>query len=192
MNDIQLLAEWVQDLADDVRHEIEALSAEELAWQPDAQGNSIGVTVWHFSRWLDFLLVRGFLNQPPEAEQWHTRGWCEKNGYDPHGIGYQGWGALTGYTWDEVQAVPTLSVDDLLNYLDQTVLAMSDYILALSSEQLHQPIAGLGGGGPWYAPRFGGTIGTAYQWLKIVIKGGLRHLGEIQAFKAIQTRAKAV
>lgn len=192
MDDIELLAEWVQDLAHDVRHEIKSLSPEELAWQPDAQGNSIGVTVWHFSRWLDFLLVRGFLNQPPEAEQWHTNGWREKTGYDPRGIGYQGWGALTGYRWDEVQAVPTLSVDDLLDYLDQTALAMHDYILALSPEHLHQPIAGLGGGGPWYALRFGGTTGTVYQWLKIVIKGSLRHLGEIQAFKAIQTRAKAV
>ena len=190
MNDVELLAEWVQDLAHEVRNEIATLSLEELTWQPDARGNSIGVTVWHFSRWLDFLLVRGFLNQPAEAEQWHTRGWREKTGYDPRGIGYEGWGALTGYTWDEVEAIPTLLANDLLTYLDQSAAAMHDFILTLSTERLHQPIAGLGGGGPMYTPRFGGTTGTAYQWLKMVIKGSQRHLGEIQAFKAMQARAR--
>jgi Protein of unknown function (DUF664) len=48
-----VLASWLADLVATVREHVGDLSAEELAFQPDPQGNSIGVTVWHFSRWLE-------------------------------------------------------------------------------------------------------------------------------------------
>ena len=137
MNDIELLAEWVEDFAHDVRSEIEDLSPEDLAWQTDPQANSIGVTVWHVSRWLDLLTVRALQNRSPEEEQWHTEGWAAKTGYDPRGIGYRGLGAITGYTWEEVQAIPPLSADE---------------------------------------------------WVKLILKGCLWHLGEIQALKVMKAR----
>jgi hypothetical protein len=57
MNDVELIADLVAYLAQSVRDEIERLSQAELMWQPDAEGNSIAITVWHFSRWLDLLTV---------------------------------------------------------------------------------------------------------------------------------------
>ena len=45
-----VLAAWLGDLVAMVHEHIAGLTAEELAFQPDPQGNSIGVTMWHFSR----------------------------------------------------------------------------------------------------------------------------------------------
>src|SRR5262245_47420141 len=114
MQDIELFVEWLGDYARDMRREIEGLTPEALAWQPDSQGNSIGVTVWHSSRWLDLVNVRALQNRPQAEEQWFTRGWAEETGYDPRGVGSQGFGAVTGYTWAEVEAIPALPASALL------------------------------------------------------------------------------
>jgi hypothetical protein len=179
MKNVELIADLVAYLARSVRQEVAGMSEEELTWQPDAEGNSIAITVWHFSRWLDLLTVRAFENRPPEEEQWQTRGWAKKTGYDPRGIGYQGFGALTGYTQEEVAAVPVLSADELLTYLDQVCEALQQHLLLLPEEALYQPAMGLGG------------RRTPYQWIKSILLGSYGHLGEIEALKAMQGRAQA-
>src|SRR5260370_30284396 len=105
------------------------LSPTELAWRPDAQGNSIGVTVWHYSRWLDLLVVRFLQNRSAGEEQWHTQGWATRTGYDPRGIGFAGLGAITGYTQEEVAAIPQMSGEELLAYLDQACTVLRQYLL---------------------------------------------------------------
>ncbi len=177
MQDNELLAEWVNDLARDVRREIGRMSHTDLCWQPDSQANSIGITVWHIARTLDLLDVRVLHNRQPEDEQWFTRGWSEKTGYDPRGIGYRGFGAITGYTLDQMKCVPAMPVDDLLTYLDQVCSALASSLRAASSEALHQP-----------APLFKGER-TMYEWIKPILKGSLGHVGEIQTLKAMQQRA---
>ena len=42
-------------------------------------------------------------------QHWFRDGWMERAGYDPRGIGYGGFGLITGYTVAEMQAVPHLS-----------------------------------------------------------------------------------
>jgi hypothetical protein len=176
MTDRELLADLVRYLAVRVREEVESLSPEELAWQPDARGNGIGVTVWHFSRWLDVLAVRVLGGRSAAEEQWQTRGWAAKSGYDPRGIGYLGLGALTGYTWEEVLAIPALSANDLRAYLDQVTGALRDTLLSLPDGALHQP----------------GTDGdaarTAYDRVRAVLTGCFGHVGEIEALKALRAR----
>jgi hypothetical protein len=172
----EVLAEWLQDLARDVRQQVEGLSLEELTWQPDSEANSIGITVWHFSRWLDLLAVRALENKPQEEEQWFTRGWAEKTAYDPRGIGYAGLGALTGYTQAEVALVPKLPAGDLLAYLDQVCEALRRQMLAISEDALHQLVPGLGG------------KRTPYQWLKPILQGATGHLGEIECLNAMRAR----
>jgi len=174
MQDVELLFEWAGELATEMRNEIETLSKETLSWQPAPESNSIGVTVWHVCRWLDLLAVRAIQNRTQAEEQWFTRGWAEKTGYDPRGIGLNGFGAITGYTWAEVEAIPKLTADDLVTYLDQVVGALQGQLQSLSTETLHQPSPGLGG------------TRSIYDWLKAILKGWLRHLGEIQTLKAIK------
>jgi hypothetical protein len=180
MTDMELLAELIDDLARDLRPEIEPLTLEELAWQPGPQANSIGITLWHIARGLDLLTVRVLQNKPPEEEHWHTRGWRAKTGYDPRGIGYGGWGVITGYSWEEVQAVPALTAGELLEYLEQACGALSAQVRALTSEAARQRAPGL----------MGGKL-TYYRWVKEFYKGFQAHVGEIVAIKALMARAKA-
>jgi len=91
-----------------------------------------------------------------------------------------GLGAVTGYTWEEVQAIPSLSAEELLAYLDQACHALSQHLLTMSPEALHQSVPGLG------------DQRTAYEWVKPVLKGCLGHLGEIQALKAMKARKIAL
>ncbi len=176
MNDVELLVDWIHDLARSVREEVGPLSAAELVWQPDAEANNIGVTVWHVARWLDMITVQVFANRPPEEELWHTRGWLKKTGYDPRGIGYKGLGVVTGYTQAEVQAIPIMSADDLLSYFDQACTALCDYLRALPPDALHQAPA----------PESGRR--TVYQSLKPILQGCFGHAGEIEALKAMHAR----
>lgn len=177
MRDNELLAEWVGDVTRDVRRFVADLPKEALYWQADAEGNSIGVTVWHIARALDFLVVRALEDRPAEEEQWHTRGWHEVTGYDPRGLGKDGWGILTGYTQEQVKAVPHLPAQQLLAYLDQTCAACRDYLLALPEGAFEQP-----------APGFKSSR-TVYAWLKPFVKGCVMHVGEIQTLIAMQKRA---
>ena len=94
MQGTELYADLIAWLAEGMRGEVEKLSPQELDWQPDAEGNSIGVTVWHVARWLD-VVPRLFQEKPPEDELWLTQGWAERTGYNPQCIGYRGLGALT-------------------------------------------------------------------------------------------------
>ncbi len=177
MRDIELLADWVAKLAADLREEIADLDAEALAWRPDAEGNSIGVTVWHVARWLDVLAVQILQNRPATDEIWHTAGWAAQTGYDPQGIGYRGLGAITGYTQAEVAAIPTLSAPDLLAYLDAVCAALQEQLLALSPDALTEPTPGFGSKYP------------RYTWIKMLIPGCFGHVGEIAALKALRARA---
>ena len=178
MRDVELLADLFRYMAQGIRQVVAGLSREELTWQPDAQGNSIGVTVWHCSRWLDVLTVQLLEHQAASSEQWQTRGWAEKTGYDPRGIGYGGFGAITGYTQQEVAAIPFLDADEHLTYLDQVVEALCHRLLSLPEGALDQPLIAAG------------RKRSAYQWIRMLLMGFAGHVGEIEALKAMQTRAK--
>ena len=182
MTDVELLAEWIEDLRKDVRRVIEELPPEALDWQPDAEANSIGLTVWHVSRWLDLLAVRVFQNRAQSEEQWFTRGWAEKYQYDPSGLGLAGLGALTGYTLDQARAVPPIRGADLIVYLEQVVSTLAALLRALPEGSLHELAPGLQEIRPGR---------TRYDWVKPVLQGILGHLGEIVAIRAMYQRTSA-
>jgi len=173
MTDLELLLDWLNDLSQDLRGEIEPLTPEALYWQSHPEASSIGVTVWHVARWMDVLKVRAFQDGPAEEEVWHTRGWRERTGY-----GQRGFGAVTGYSATDVAAIPQLSANDLLAYLDQTHKALRDYLAALPPDALGQTTPGLGG------------KHTVYKLIKIEWQHFFGHLGEIQALKAMWERER--
>jgi hypothetical protein len=175
-----VLAAWLADLVAMVHEHIADLSADELAFQPDPQGNSIGVTVWHFSRWLD-VVGRAFAGEPSSGELWHTAGWAARTGYDPTGIGDQGLGVLTGYTWAEVTQVPRLSATELLDYLGQVIERLVQALDGMPTEVLHAPAPGLGGT----------RSRSRYSRLSAVLQGSFGHVGEIEALKAMRARRLA-
>lgn len=175
MQDVELYADLLVALSKWAHLEAEGLSTEELAWQPDAEGNNIAVTIWHFSRWLD-VTARFLQGTSPGEELWLTRGWAERTGYNPQGKGSRGLGVVTGYTLQEVTEIPLLSAQELLIYLDQVCETLILFLRALpSSEPLRRPI-------------FENDPLTKQQLLQEVFMGSCGHMGEIEALKAMMKR----
>lgn len=176
MRNVELLADLLADLARLIHRHVDPLDAAGLAWRPDALGNSIGITVWHVSRWIDILSVVVLQARSHDEELWHAKGWAAKTGYDPRGVGFNGFGAITGYTAEEMNAVPVLARDDLLAYFDQTVNALEDSLRMMSDDSLQEPAPG----------SHQGLL--AHYWIKAVLLGALGHAGEIEALAAMRSR----
>ena len=147
-----------------------------LYWSPDGAGNPIALVIWHMGRLLDVFLTQLVLGQPAESECWQRHGWAEKTGYDPRGIGRDGWGAINDYTPEEVAAIPRFSREDLLDYHGQVVEAVRDFVLGQSIEELLEDAVGFNG-------RF-----SKYQVIGMALMDNVRHLGEIYAIKALWER----
>ena len=147
-----------------------------LHWSPDGQANSIAVTIWHTTRIFDVFLTQHIQGKSAENEIWHTSGWAEAASYDPRGIGTNGWGAVTGYTLDEVAAIPKMNVAILLGYYEEVVEKLQDYLKNVTEEGLEMPSIGFQGQQP------------NYFWVRHPLFDLTRHVGEMMALKAMWAR----
>jgi DinB superfamily len=157
----EMLAEWIVDLRAVVERQLAATPEAALHWRPARETNSIGDTVWHIARWLD-LVGMWLMNGAPERQHWIADGWAERTGYDPRGIGTDGLGAISGYTFAEVEAIPSLRADQLLAYLG----AVCDDVV----------------------PRLRVADDAAARRYKRVVQGIFGHLGEIAALRTLFER----
>lgn len=112
----EVLAEWVGDLRRALERRLARTPDAALHWRPASEMNSIGDTVWHVARWLD-LVAMWLDNSAPERQHWIADGWAERTGYDPRGTGTDGLGAISGYSFADVEAIPRLRADQLVTYL---------------------------------------------------------------------------
>jgi len=169
-----VLAEWTRDLCEELTARCQLMSVDELHWQPHPDQNPNAVTVWHVTRWIDVLGSRLFTGRPAEADAWHQAGWRDATGYEPDGIGFLGLGTLTGYSPEEMRAVPLLDGASLIAYLGQatdrllTVIASMDNVTA--------------------RPKSGGQ--TPYQIIGSTLQGSFGHVGEIDALVALRARLR--
>ena len=177
MDERDTLDDLLAALADWTHREVASLSLAALTWQPDPLANGVGVTVWHYSRWLDVLATQVMAGHTATEELWQTEGWATRTGYDPRGIGYLGLGAITDYTPEEAAAVPVLAADGLLAYFDQALGALREGLAALPAEALHSPTPALGG------------KRSPYEWVKGIAIGCFGHCGEVAALNALRGRA---
>jgi hypothetical protein len=168
----EALVEWCRDLEEELVARLERMSDEDLRWSPHPDANNAGVTVWHVARWIDFLGTRAFTGSPAADDLWHREGWKDRTGYEPDGIGFLGVGALTGYTPEEMRAVPALSAVDLAAYLGQSIAALVDRIGELGEAVLEPGPLG-------YSP---------YQLISGTLQGSFGHVGEIDALVALRAR----
>ncbi|NUO58253.1 MAG: DinB family protein [Hamadaea sp.] len=176
---VDLFATWLDELAGAVRHRFQDLPDDAVAYRPDPGGNSVGVTLWHFTRWLDLLTHQAWRAEPVSGEVWHRNGWAARTGYDPTGLGFQGYGVVTGFTVEEVDAVPFLTSSQLLAYFSEVTDSLRAELRGLTTGQLHEPAPGLGG------------QRSRYSWLAPVLQGSFGHIGEIDALLAMRTRRMA-
>jgi DinB superfamily len=150
-----------------------------LYWQPDAEANSVGVTVWHYTRWFDLFGTVTLVDGDVGDQHWFRDGWFERIGYDPRGIGYGGYGMITGYTVAEMRAVPQLSAADLGTY---HATAMDSMLAALKREDvalLSRPM------------RVADDEDSRFEQVLGLILGANRHLGEIDTLLSLFSRRPA-
>jgi hypothetical protein len=182
MNHKDVLIDMLQHFAYVLHRTITNLPMDALQWQPDSEANNIAVTVWHVCRALDVLKVKIIENKPDQSQLWHHMGWASKTNYDPSGLGVGGFGNLSGYTLDQVKAVPVLSASELLEYFDQVYEALNDYLTNLKVEALEESPMG------W--PSMTGTPApeNVYVVILMFLMDNREHLGEIKAIKAMWSR----
>jgi hypothetical protein len=161
------LGRFLPEISDDCLH-----------WQPHPRANSIAVTTWHMGRLFDVFLTQLARGEPPENETWMRDGWAERCGYDPRGLGRDGWGSLNGYTLKQVVAIPRFTGQQLLGYYGQVLDAVRAYLQDTSIDDLLTP-----------APGFEGSF-SKYQIVQMALMDNTRHLGEIFALKEMWERGK--
>jgi hypothetical protein len=176
MNANDVLIDLLEDNRRRLHRAFAAISDDCVSWKPEPGANNILITVWHMARLFDVFLTRQVKGELAEQECWFQYGWAERTGYDPRGAGQNGWGMLTGYTPEEVAAIPQLSREQALGYLDQVYDLVREYLPGTPIEMLLAPGAG-----------FEGKY-SKYQCIQMALLDNVRHLGEIYAIQARRER----
>lgn len=158
---------------------LKRVPANVLYWQPHRESNSIGVTVWHYTRWWDLFGTVTLVDRPIDQQHWIRDGWLERTGYDPRGKPPDGYGLLTGYSVDEMLAVPQLSGDDLAAYHTASTDSAMRAIEKETADSLARELK-LGEGD---------TAGSRYLQILGLALGSHRHLGEIDALSSLHERS---
>ena len=172
MNANDVLIDLLEDNRRRLQRVFDSVNDECIYWKPDPESNSIAITVWHMARIFDVFLTQQAKGEPAQEEGWFRGGWLEQTGYDPRGIGQNGWGMLTGYTLTEASQIPQLTRKELIGYLDEVYDTVRDYLTNTPIESLLTPSAGFDG-------RY-----TRYQCIQMALLDNVRHLGEIYAIQA--------
>ncbi|MCP5094889.1 MAG: DinB family protein [Chloroflexi bacterium] len=151
--------------------ELDVTSDDCFYWWPEAGANNIAITLWHMGRIFDVFFTQQAIGKLAEEACWFQHGWAAQTGYDPRGIGQNGWGMLTGYTQEDVAAMPRFTRKQLLGYLADMYDIIKAYLAKTPMEILQTAAVGFNG-------RF-----TKYQCIQMALLDNVRHLGEIFAIR---------
>jgi len=176
MNANEVLIDLLEDNRRRLKRALAGMSEGCVFWKPEIGANNIAITIWHMARMFDVFLTQQALGMPAEEECWFRNGWAERTGYDPRGVGQNGWGMLTGYTQEAVAALPPLSRDQVLEYLNEVYDTVREYLEGTLEERLFTP--GVGFEGKY----------SKYQCIQMPLMDNARHLGEIYAIKSAWER----
>ena len=172
MNANGVVIDILEDNRRRLQRGLDTMSDECLFWNPEAGANNIIVTIWHMARILDVFFTLQAEGRKSEEECWFQHGWAQQTGYDPRGIGQNGWGMLTGYTQQDVAAMPHLSRDQALGYLNDVY------------DTIHEHLEKT----PWNILEMSGLCFeekySKYQCIQMALLDNIRHLGEIFAIQS--------
>jgi hypothetical protein len=157
---------------------LQRIPEDALYWQPHRESNSIGVTMWHYTRWWDLFGTVVLVDGTTESQHWFRDGWLDRTGYDPRGKPPDGLGLITGYSVEEMLAVPHLSAEDLASYHTASTNSALSAIAREDAPSL-QRILQVGEGD---------TGGSRYAQILGLALGSHRHLGEIDALASLYER----
>lgn len=114
--------EYLQEL----KHAVDGLSSAEIRWQPTPQSNHIAWLVWHMGRAEDWWINRHLRNT---TEVWVAEGWASRFAMDPESNG-------AGQSIEEVCAMPSIALADLLAYFDAVRAITLPYVAQATEADL--------------------------------------------------------
>jgi hypothetical protein len=168
------------DILDDnqrrLMRDLNDITPECLYWQVDEDANSIAVILWHMGRILDVFFHQLTLGLPAIQERWFKGGWASKTGYDPRGIGRDGWGSVNEYSREEVAVMPKFELGLLLEFIDDVYTTLRKFLKDSEMSELSEPAIGFNG-------KF-----TKYQVISMALMDNIRHVGEIRLIKSLWER----
>jgi GNAT superfamily N-acetyltransferase len=179
MNANETLIDMLEDNRRRVIRALNTMTDACLDWKPEIGANNILITLWHMGRILDVFLTRQARGLEAENECWFRLGWVEQTGYDPRGKGQNGWGMLTGYTKEDVAAMPSLARQQVMGYLNEVYDSVIEFLAQTPEKELFLPGAGFEG-------RY-----SQYQCIQMALLDNVRHLGEMFAIKSSWDRHNA-
>jgi len=172
----EVMVDYLDDNLRRLKRTLAGITDDCLHWQSDPESNSIATNLWHMGRILDVFFTRLALGLPSHEERWIAGGWAEKTGYDPRGLGRDGWGSVNEYSREEVAAMPKFDLVLLLDFIAEVYDTVRAYISDTPSKSLAAP-----------APGFEGQF-TQYQVISMALADNIRHLGEIRLIQSLWGR----
>ncbi len=157
MSSTELLTDAFERIRDGVHPAVNGLSAEELAFRPDAESNSIAWLAWHLTRIQDDHVA----NLAGVGQRWLDGGWAERLALplDPSDTGY-------GHDPQQV-ALVVAEARPLLDYFEDVHAATLSYLGTLTEADLDRVVDTR-----WDPPV------TARVRLVSVIADDLQHVGQ--------------
>ncbi|UDM19345.1 mycothiol transferase [Clavibacter michiganensis] len=122
-----LLVDAYGRIAETVRHAVDGLDADDLAFRPDPEANSIGWLVWQLARVQDAQVA----DVAGRDETWSTGGWAERFAlpFEESATGF-------GQSPDDVAALDGVTAELLVGYLDAVHSATRVYLAGLDDADL--------------------------------------------------------
>jgi len=151
-----------------------------LHWHIDHEANSIGVTIWHYTRWVDHFGTVLLVGGARADEHWYRDGWAERTGYDPNAKGRGGLGLLTGYSAEEMHAVPQLSAAELREYHTAASASFRQALAREDQASLERKVF------------FVDRDVARYDVIMGLLLGENRHIGESDALRARYPRRRSL
>jgi hypothetical protein len=173
---VEVMIDYLDDNLRRLKRHMETVDDDCLYWLIDPESINIATILWHMGRILDVFFTQLALGLLSDEERWIAGGWAEETGYDPRGLGRDGWGSLNEYSLEEVADMPKLSKELLMAFLEDVYNTARNYLESTSIAELAKPGAGFDG-------KF-----TRYQVISMALMDNVRHLGEIRLIKSLWER----
>lgn len=109
------------------------LTPEQLVWRPQEGANSVAFYLWHVPRTTDFYINRRLRSEP---ELWSRDNWRARIPIEAEGQGTRGLGIGSGFTDQQVGAMPALPPSQYLAYLDVVAAQVEAWLTTLAPEEL--------------------------------------------------------
>ncbi len=174
----EVMVDYLDDNLRRLKRMLAGVSDDCLHWQSDPEANSIATNLWHMGRILDVFFTQLAQGLPSEEERWIAGGWAEKTGYDPRGLGRDGWGSINEYTREAVAAMPHFNLELLLNFIEDVHGTVREFLMATPMLNLAKP-----------ATAFEGQF-TQYQVISMALMDNVRHVGEIRLIISLWDRTQ--